>query len=58
VTFKAEWLHVGLGSNSVTQTATALSGGGGPNLASFNANGSRTWLDVVRVGVNWQLGPR
>src|SRR5262249_289493 len=58
-TFKVEYLHIGLGSNTVTQTATApFPGAGvGPNLASFNANNNRNWLDVVRVGVNWQLGP-
>jgi outer membrane immunogenic protein len=49
-TIKAEYLHVSLGSTSVTETAL-LSGGGTPALSANN----NLKFDVVRVGANYKF---
>ena len=51
-TFKGEYLYVSLDSKSVTETA--VSGNGGVP-ASFNANFSRTNLNIARLGLNYRF---
>jgi outer membrane immunogenic protein len=54
VTLKAEYLYVDLGSKSVTETAQAVATPG-VAPASYNANYSRTYFNVARVGVNYRF---
>lgn len=53
-TVKAEYLYVSLDSNSVTETALALSIPG-TTPASFDANYSRTNFNLARVGLNYRF---
>lgn len=53
-TVKAEYLHVSLGSRSVTETATAEY----PNIpgfATFDATSKRTNLDITRIGASYRF---
>ena len=50
---KAEYLYVSLASKSLTESAVTIAVGSSP--ASFNANYSRTNLNVVRVGLNYRF---
>jgi outer membrane immunogenic protein len=56
VTFKAEYLYVSLGSDSVTETALAVDPFSPADArSSFNANFSRTNFNVARVGLNYHF---
>jgi outer membrane immunogenic protein len=54
-TVKAEYLHIDLDGNNVTETATAVFPGSTPPLSTFNANFNRVMVDVVRAGVNFRF---
>jgi outer membrane immunogenic protein len=56
VTFKAEYLYVSLGSDSVTETALTVDPFSPADArSSFNANFSRTNFNVARVGLNYHF---
>lgn len=56
VTFKAEYLYVSLGSDSVTETALAVDPFSPADArSSFNVNFSRTNFNVARVGLNYHF---
>jgi outer membrane immunogenic protein len=52
-TIRGEYLHVSLGSKSVTETAVSVAAGTIPS--SFNANFGRTNLDIARFALNYQF---
>ena len=55
VTVKAEYIYVSLDSDSVTETALVVDDPQSDKPASFNANFSRTNINVVRVGLNYRF---
>ncbi len=56
VTFKAEYMYVSLGGNSLTETALDIPFGGGSTLpSSFNANFERSNFNIARVGLNYKF---
>jgi outer membrane immunogenic protein len=57
VSFKAEYLYVNLSGAAVTETASTFATGLFPAAApaTFNANSSRTVVNVARVGLNYRF---
>jgi outer membrane immunogenic protein len=55
VTVKAEYIYVSLDRDSVTETALVVDDPQSDKPASFNANFSRTNINVVRVGLNYRF---